>query len=218
MATYTTSAKVQQHIDSSWVGDGTGQVSTSDITSAIADASEFVQSELPNYWPFPDASATPATPLPIQRIAAMWAAAICYDMLHMANHDEDDSAAVKLKTRAKADLAALREGDAVLMRETIADEVIDWGDNDPVDAGIHLLTKTTNMDVIPASVTISGYENGVDFGVRIDKRYRGWVLVQLNSAITEGEGEDTVTYDCTYLRTRREVATPRVTNTRLVSA
>jgi hypothetical protein len=215
MAVYTTSAKVQEHLDSDWVGSGSGQVSTAQITSAIADATEFVQAELPNYWPFPDVAATPATPLPIQRITAMWAAAICYQMLHMSNHLDDDSAAVTLKARCLEDLKRLREGEAVLQRETISAEAIDWGDDDPVDAGLHLLTKTTNMDVIRESVTITGYELGVDFDVRFDPRYRGWVLIRINSAITDGEGGSTVTYDCTYIRLLREVDAPRIHSIRM---
>lgn len=216
MATFTTIARVKENIDASWLGTGTGQITDAVITAKIPIASEQTQSRLPNYWPFPDVDATPATPEPINELAAMRTAALCLKANRMTNHVESDSEEAVLIEKWDAELEKLRDGSYVLQREKITGEAITWGDGAPIPTDRSKLTKSTEADVIPEATLITGYRYGVDFWVQYDSRFGAWFLIKGNSGITAGT--DTVAYDIDFQRKRREVATQGVRNIRIASA
>jgi len=153
----------------------------------------------PRYWtPFPDVTATPATPVELQTPAAMLTAWLAWLTLGATNRFSDVSPCQFMFEQAERLLAAIMDPDPTtpqLSLVQVTDEAMTFG-TDPLDDDEYKLAASPKT-VIPASVTIAGYEYGVDFVVGYKVENRGWVLTRLTAEIVDGHK---VSYQYSYLK------------------
>jgi len=201
---YTLLADVQSVLPD---GYSTTVLPDATVNTKITAWSGFVNDALPRYWAFNDTTDTPTTPKSIREITTWLTAWECMRILGTADLFNEDGLTDKLKTDAMALLEQIREGEIRISRETTTDANIAFG-TAPVDAGLYKFSVAPK-EVERDSVTISGYELGVDFDAEYDERYRGWVLKRFNSAISDGD-DDSVTFDWSYLKQREVDSLPFV--------
>jgi hypothetical protein len=183
------------------------------ITNIIKQSSEECDGALPDYWPFPDHDSTPATPRIVTAACLRYSWAECLHRLGMYDGFDDLRPPHELRREADEILAPYARGVSTatviiskrIPPETIENEVIDWEpDGTALESNEHVFAQT-NCEVIPETVEIAGYKYGIDYRVDYKTKYNRWILTKLNDDITEGEGEDTVTYQISYLRQRHDV-------------
>lgn len=192
MSTYCTDAQVNR-----WLPANHGLT----LTTYKTDAAALVDSRLsPRYWvPFPDVTATPATPVEIQLPASLltaWLALLALNPTRRAN--DDGSQEVRLYERAERLLAAIMDPDpdtAQTAQVQVTAEAMTFG-TDPLDDDEYKLAASPKT-VIPASAVISGYEYGVDFAITYKVENRGWILTRLTAEIVDAM---TVSYLYSYLK------------------
>lgn len=190
--------------------DWASYLSAGDLTTARARGKNRVDSRLPDYWPFPDVTATPSTPDLIRHAATLYGQAECTRTLKLVhNYETDLSVAAQLAIDADAILIPIAEKRAVVPRETKSAEALSFG-SIAAYPGEHVLAASP-YTVIPTSARIANYRYGDDFDVIWRQDVRSWMLRRLNAAIVGGVGGSTVTYDYTYLR-RVEIESPGPTS------
>ncbi len=183
------------------------------VVAIIREVGEDVDGALLDYWPFPVFNATPPTPKLVARATRLKAIAECNRQLGMYDLFDDLRPPAELEKQADDMLAPYARGTSIaniiiskrIPPELIANETIDWGPpGTALNTNEHQFAKV-NAEVLPATVEIAGYENGVDFDIYYAPKYNRWILRQLNNDITEGADNDKVTYQISYLRQRHDV-------------
>ncbi len=176
----------------------------SNLAGFVTRASSWVDSILGSIYnvPLPAYGATPATPGHIREITSRLAAYMGLCAEGVTNRLDDASFVVILKNEALDELREYvgEEPIARLPSETITGEAMTFG-TDPAQDDEWEFTHGTRR-INPATVEVSGYENGKDFKVHYDAPMRGWVLTRLTSDIADAT---TVSYEYTYYPNALEV-------------
>lgn len=197
-------------LDSDVIGylfDGHG---VGDFADHIAYGSDMVASGFaPRYWHLPDVTDTPGTPWPARDLAARFAAFRVRNIIGIANRHNDASYTMSLYEGAMAELAlyATDPPQRQLPLVLVTGETMSTMGDGPL-ADDEYLFACAPKSVIPESVTIATYQNGLDFTVYYSELNRGWLLKRLNSAITTSTE---VSYSYSYLK-QREVDASRVSS------
>lgn len=171
----------------------------SSFTAIVSGASALVDSDLSSrYWPFPDVTATPATPIVIQQLASLYGAWLSYAQIgatgRMDGPSPGDRFLDQARTLAKDLMIEPIKGKVPPV--VVTSETMTGLGSSPLDADQYKFACAPR-DVIPESVVIATYQNGVDFYVSYSAINRGWILTRMTGSITSSK---TVSYEYTFIR------------------
>ena len=210
MASWTTSAKVTRHLQTNYAS-----YLTTSVANLIIEASDIAYGHLtPRYWPFPDATDTPETPVIVQNAVAYLVAHLAMLELGRANEIAvpDNNQANNLLALYYDSIERLMSDDetrrAQVPPTVVSAETCDFGgdtdlgDNrykfDPGGLGLE------GFEVVPEATRIATFQYGTDFGVVFRPDFRGWLLERYNGDIADNAS---VTYVVDWLK-RREITKP----------
>lgn len=189
----------------------------------VRDASAIVETDLePLYWSFPDVTGadgqTILTPVYVQNIVALKAISLGKMSVGQLSeiNPQDDGAQQTYEARYLARVNDLRTNAANIPVVRVTGEAMTFG-TDPLGDNEYKYNPQSiglaGFEVIPESVRVTGYQNGIDFDSRLSVRDRGWLFVRYDSAIVDAT---TVSYDFTYRKQREKAKAIRFDSTELI--
>jgi hypothetical protein len=167
---YTTEADVTVNMPDDW----DDALSHLDITAAIATASRMADAAFSTCWKFNDITATIKPPAIVQEYTRQRARALLMIELRTSNADTNESMSGEFDEAADRIAKRFQSGIDSIPEDTVTDETISWGSNTwyPDE---HVFSVAPR-DVIPGSVRITGYRNGIDFQCQYRHDIRAWTM------------------------------------------
>lgn len=217
MASWTTTARVARYLPTNYA-----TYLTTPLASLITQASDIAYGDLsPRYWPFQSAGSDPDCPEIIQATVAYLAAHLARLELGRSNEltvgDNQEASNLLMLYHDRVERLKSEDNEKRIQVPllTISGEPMTFGTS-PHYSYQHKLTPgaddegdwasigLTGFEVIPESVQIAGYKNGVDFAAKFYPEFRCWMLDRYNGSIVD---DTTVSYDVDMMR-RREISKP----------
>lgn len=201
---------------------GEGIIDDADLVEFVRRASNRVQDEVGDYWPFPEYSATPPTPEIIREATLRYATYLAYERLSRDNYLAEGMDTEWPREEFQRITARIRRREDSIALVTISDEELSFGTGavstwDGYE-NAHVLAQQ-NCEIVESTARISGRKRapdgsglanpGGDFRIVYEESADLWLLWRLNTEIEDGE---TVSYAITW-RKWRETATERPAGT-----
>lgn len=176
---------------------------TEELVEFSRSASSYVDDALPNYWPFPEYSATVSTPQTIQDCALNYGVWLALGELGEDNELVEDSAPMRRRDMCDQVLSDLARGVRQIAQVLVSAEALTFGSD--ADYPDWALLENTEVSILEESAEILGYRLEEDFRVFFSKAHRAWICERLNAEIVDG---DEISYSMSYLRLREKLSTP----------
>ena len=201
---------------------GTGLIAEPARIEIVQRASNRVQDEVGDYWPFPEYSATISTPEVIREATLRYATHLAYEKLSRDNYLAEDMDTNWPLREFHRITSRLRKNENAIAPVTISGEELAFGVGVIADWGgyenAHVLAWQ-DSEIIESSARIQGRKRaprdhrisnpGGDFAIVWEESADLWLLWRYDTAIADGE---TVSYSITW-RKWRETAAERPTGT-----